>query len=137
MTMKIHKWEDLGDSLRGTLLQRPAIADDAAIRADTRSILDEVREDRDKALFRLTQTFDNTNLTELRVSEQEVADDPHTGIIPLALPEKLKGGLQNVPLLIAQPFRRDLRDLQPLLERLTFRSHRGTLLLAQFQAAEV
>lgn len=83
------------------------------------------------------QACDLGDLQSQVAAEQEVANDPHTGIIPLTLPEKPKGGLQNVCLLIAQPFRRDLRDLQPLLERLTFRSHRGTLLVAEFQAAKV
>ncbi len=74
MTMKIYSWEELDDALRGTLLQRPATADDAAVRAGTRSIIDEVRIDRDKALFRLTENFDKASLNELRVSETEVAD---------------------------------------------------------------
>jgi len=69
--------------------------------------------------------------------EQEVADDPHTGVIPVPLLEELKGSLKHILLRIVQLFRRDLRGLQPLLERLTFRSHRGTLLVAGFQVAEV
>jgi histidinol dehydrogenase len=73
MTMNIYSWDELADSARAELLQRPATADDAAIRAGTRSIIDEVRKDRDAALFRLTQTYDKATLNELRVSEDEIA----------------------------------------------------------------
>jgi hypothetical protein len=68
--------------------------------------------------------------------EQEVTDDPPAGIIPLTLLQELKGSPQDAFLLIGQPFQRDPSGLQPLLERLTFRSHRGTLLVAGFQATE-
>jgi len=54
------------------------------------------------------QACDLGDLQSQVAPEQEVTGDPHTGIIALALLEELKGGLQNVFLLIAQPFRRDL-----------------------------
>jgi hypothetical protein len=68
--------------------------------------------------------------------EQEVTDDPPAGIIPLTLLQELQGSPQDAFLLIGQPFQRDPSGFQPLLERLTFRSHRGTLLVAEFQATE-
>ena len=42
------------------------------------------------------QACDLGDLQSQVAAEQEVANDPHTGIIPLTLPEKPKGGLQNV-----------------------------------------
>jgi len=74
MTMQIYRWEELADSAQTDLLQRPATADDTAVRTGTKSILAEVRTRRDEALFSLTRKFDEAQLTELRVSKQEIAE---------------------------------------------------------------
>lgn len=74
MTMRIYRWEDLAESAQTALLQRPATADDTAIRAGTKSIIDEVRTQLDAALFGLTRKFDKAELTELRVPKREIAE---------------------------------------------------------------
>jgi len=71
MTMKIHIWSELGETERAVLLRRPAVSDDANIRADTTTIVDDVRQNGDTALQMLTQRFDNADVQELRVSDNE------------------------------------------------------------------
>lgn len=71
MTMKIHIWSELGETERAVLLRRPAVSDDANIRADTTTIVDDVRQNGDTALQVLTQRFDNADVQELRVSDNE------------------------------------------------------------------
>lgn len=73
MTMNIHTWAGLTETLRSTLLLRPAVAGEKAIRAGTQSIIDQVRKDGDLALFSLTALYDGVKLTDLRVSDQEIA----------------------------------------------------------------
>ncbi len=69
--------------------------------------------------------------------KQEVTGDPESGVVPLGLLKKLKGCVKNGTLLIAQPFRANLRPLQPVLEALTFRGHANASLGVAFPAAEV
>jgi len=68
--------------------------------------------------------------------QQEVNGDPRTGIVPLASLEELKRCVEDGPLLISQPFRRNLRPTQPLLELLTFRGHGTASLAVAFLAVE-
>ena len=72
MTMNIYRWAELTDAFRGTLLQRPAVAEEKAIRGGTQSIVDQVRRDGDLALFSLTEKFDKAKLAELKVPQSEI-----------------------------------------------------------------
>jgi len=56
--------------------------------------------------------------------EQEVTGHPRSGISPVPLLKKLERRLEDRPLLIAQPPRRNPGPTQSLLERLTFPGHR-------------
>jgi hypothetical protein len=69
--------------------------------------------------------------------KQEVTGDPRSGVVPVGLLKKLKGCVKNGSLLIAQPFRTNLRPVQPLFERLTFRGHANASLAVASPAAEV
>jgi len=69
-------------------------------------------------------------------TEQEMTDDPGTGIVPVALLKELKCGMKDGPLLIAQSFWRHLRLAQPLFERLTFLGHGNASLAVASPAAE-
>lgn len=71
MTLKIHIWSELGEAERAILLRRPAVTDDANIRAGTTTIVDDVRQNGDAALRRLTQRYDHADIKELRVSDDE------------------------------------------------------------------
>lgn len=56
-----------------TLMKRPTI-DNEKISLQVKSILDQVKEEGNKALFRLTKKFDKANLDKLIVSSQELKD---------------------------------------------------------------
>jgi histidinol dehydrogenase len=74
MAMDIYRWSQLTDTLRSALLQRPAVADEKAIRQGTQLIIDQVRKEGDAALFRLTALYDRANLAEFRVPTEEIAE---------------------------------------------------------------
>ena len=70
--MNVYTWNRLSSDEQAALLERPAVADDAVIRAGTQSIVDAVRDEGDAALRRFTAQFDGADLESLRVSEAEV-----------------------------------------------------------------
>jgi histidinol dehydrogenase len=72
MSIGIHNWSELTATERDVLLQRPAVAGDAAIRNGTASIIEEVRRDGDTALRQYNQQFDGADFTELRVGKAEI-----------------------------------------------------------------
>ena len=74
MTVPVYKWAALSDVQRRTLLQRPAVADDNAIRASARSIIDEVRSSGDAALARLTLEYDKATIARLQVADREIVE---------------------------------------------------------------
>ncbi|MGB5628533.1 MAG: histidinol dehydrogenase [Woeseiaceae bacterium] len=74
MTVPIYKWAKLSDVERRALLQRPAVADDNAIRASARSIIDEVRSSGDAALARLTLEYDKATIGRLQVADREIVE---------------------------------------------------------------
>ena len=74
MTMAICNWAELNEAERNTLLQRPAVADNKAIRDSTQSIIDLVRKDGDSALRSLTAKYDSAELTSLRVPGREIVE---------------------------------------------------------------
>ena len=71
MTIQIRNWSELDVAQRSALLQRPAVADDASIRTGTEAIIDDVRQNGDAALRRLTRRYDGVDISELRVSVDE------------------------------------------------------------------
>ena len=72
MAIQTHIWSTLGEQQRDAMLQRPAVADDANIRAGAAAIIDEVRRDGDAALRKLTAQYDRAELCDLRVSGEEL-----------------------------------------------------------------
>ncbi|MDH3820767.1 MAG: histidinol dehydrogenase [Gammaproteobacteria bacterium] len=79
--MQTHSWSALDERQRDALLQRPAVADDASIRAGTAAIIDEVRRTGDAALRRLTAEYDRADIRDLRVSGEEL-DRAETSLTP-------------------------------------------------------
>ncbi len=73
-TVQISRWNELGPDERRVLLRRPAMANDARIRATVEAIIAEVRRDGDSALARLTEQYDGAQLDELRVGTAEIDD---------------------------------------------------------------
>lgn len=73
MAVELTSWSELGDAQRSALLQRPAVADDAAIRRAAARIIAEVRERGDTALRALTKKYDRARVDDLRVSSAEIA----------------------------------------------------------------
>lgn len=71
--MRTCYWNDLPGDEQVALLQRPAVANDAAIRAGTGDIIAAVRAEGDGALRRFTSRFDGVVLESLRVSAGEIA----------------------------------------------------------------
>jgi histidinol dehydrogenase len=72
MTITNCNWEELDGPARTRLLRRPAVADDRDIRAQTRRIVDEVRQSGDDALLHLTRQYDGADLASLAVSAEEI-----------------------------------------------------------------
>ncbi len=73
MTIELRTWSRLGDAQRSALLQRPAVADDAAIREAAAEIIAEVRERGDSALRDLTEKYDRARVDDFRVTADEIA----------------------------------------------------------------
>ncbi len=71
--LEILDWASLDDAARQKALERPAVAADADIRASVASIIARVREEGDAALFALTREYDRADLSDLRVSDEEIA----------------------------------------------------------------
>ena len=72
MSISIHNWSELTAAERDGLLQRPAVAGDAAIRTGTTAIINTVRRDGDAALRQFNQKFDGAAFNELRVGQDEI-----------------------------------------------------------------
>ena len=84
MSIEISIWSELDPAAQGTLLARPALQIDADIRAQVASILNQVRCEGDEAIRRLTQEFDNVELSSSPVSRNEI-DAAIAGLDPSAL----------------------------------------------------
>lgn len=70
--MQIVNWSELDRTQQKALLQRPAMRDDAHIRAGTAAIIDAVRAEGDAALQRLTLEYDKAELQDFRISSREI-----------------------------------------------------------------
>ncbi|MDH3578868.1 MAG: histidinol dehydrogenase [Gammaproteobacteria bacterium] len=73
MTIEPRTWSELGEPERSALLQRPAVADDAAIRKVVAEIIAEVRERGDSALRELTEQYDRARVDDFRVTANEIS----------------------------------------------------------------
>ncbi|MDH3266060.1 MAG: histidinol dehydrogenase [Gammaproteobacteria bacterium] len=71
MNTSIQVWGDLAIEEQKSLLERPALRDNAAVLDGVRKILDKVRDSGDAALRQLTLQFDNADVATLRVSDDE------------------------------------------------------------------
>jgi histidinol dehydrogenase len=84
MCIEISIWNELDPATQVALLERPALQNDAATRAQVIPILDQVRREGDAAIRRFTQEFDGVELSSLRVSAIEI-DSAIAGLEPSAL----------------------------------------------------
>ena len=73
MRLAIHNWVKLNDAQRLTLLQRPAASQDGSVRETAREIIASVKTSGDKALRELTLQYDGASITDLRVTDAEMA----------------------------------------------------------------
>lgn len=71
MSIRIVEWESLSGAMQGDCLQRPVMHQDNELRQSVDSIIAEVRERGDAALFELTRRLDKAVLTDLRVGPAE------------------------------------------------------------------
>ena len=71
MSIRIVEWESLSGVMQGECLQRPVMCQDDELRESVDSIIAQVRERGDAALFELTRRLDKAVLTDLRVSAAE------------------------------------------------------------------
>jgi len=71
--MKQYDWSRLTDAERQALLARPALADDAALKARAAEIVAEVRRGGDDALRRLTRAIDGIEIDAIEVGDDELA----------------------------------------------------------------
>ncbi len=72
MSMTVYNWHELEPAARRTLLERPAVTDDAAIRAKTAEVIASVRSRGDAAIRELTLRFDQADLDDFRVTGKEI-----------------------------------------------------------------
>jgi histidinol dehydrogenase len=72
--MQIRTWRALDEAERSAVLARPALANDTALRARVAAIIDQVRQQGDRALRELTARFDRVELESLEVGSEEFAD---------------------------------------------------------------
>ena len=73
MTIQLKTWSELPDAERNALLQRPAVAQDAAIRDGAARIIAEVRKRGDDALNEFTRKYDLAEVADFRVNAEEIA----------------------------------------------------------------
>jgi histidinol dehydrogenase len=69
--MQLYVWNELGPAERRRVLSRPALADDASVRAKVAGIIERVRADGDRALVELAQELDGARVGALEVTGAE------------------------------------------------------------------
>jgi histidinol dehydrogenase len=72
MLLETFNWAELDETARTGLLSRPALADDASMRAHVEEIIAAVRGGGDEAVRALTRKFDGAELEVLRVGKDEM-----------------------------------------------------------------
>lgn len=70
MNLFVSDWNALSESARSALLQRPALADDAALREAVAALIGRVRDDGEAGLRELTVRFDGCEVEDFRVSPE-------------------------------------------------------------------
>ncbi|MFA0085877.1 histidinol dehydrogenase [Vibrio sp. 10N.261.51.F12] len=70
--MRTVVWRSLSQPQQESILERPAIADGANITAAVSSVIEQVRQGGDSALFALTEKFDNVRPDSIRVTNEEI-----------------------------------------------------------------
>lgn len=73
MTIALNNWSELPEAARSALLQRPAVAQDAAIREGAARIIAEVRKRGDAALDEFTRKYDFADVADICVGADEFA----------------------------------------------------------------
>lgn len=103
MRLAIHNWAKLNDAQRLTLLQRPASSQDGSVHETAQEIIATVKTGGDKALLELTLQYDGASITELRVTDAEMAaakkqlSDDELAAIDLAISNVRKFHEQQLP----------------------------------------
>lgn len=72
LSNQVVNWSSLTKDEQSETLARPAISDNANLSAQVADILTLVKEQKDKALFQLTEKFDAIALTTLKVTQEQV-----------------------------------------------------------------
>ncbi len=72
MSIELKDWSLLSDAERTRLLQRPAVSQDSSIQEAASTIIADVRRRGDAALVDLTRRFDGADLSDFRVSGDEM-----------------------------------------------------------------
>ena len=67
-------WSQLSSQQRQQALQRPALADAGALQSTVADIIRQVENDGDRALYALSEKFDNVRLDNLRLPEQQISN---------------------------------------------------------------
>jgi histidinol dehydrogenase len=94
MPLQRARWNALDAAGRRTLLRRPAVADDAAIREAVLGIVADVKNRGDAALRDLTARLDRAELDDLRVSAEEM--DAAVRLLPAAAVDAIDLAISNV-----------------------------------------
>ena len=74
MSIRIVDWPSLSSRERVACLQRPALQSDERLRRSVRGIVDDVRNNGDAALRKLTRELDDAEIAEFRVSDVDFDD---------------------------------------------------------------
>lgn len=72
------QWSELSEIQQSAILKRPALDDNSKNLDQVRAIIQDVKQNGQKALQKLTQQLDGARLTEFRVDEQETMDAADT-----------------------------------------------------------
>lgn len=72
MSLEITFWDKLKENERANLLKRPEASQDASIKSGAIKIIEEVRLNGDRALFELTNRYDDVSIQNIRVSDNEI-----------------------------------------------------------------
>ena len=94
MFKRVKVWAELTASEQESLLQRPAIRDNADVAAQAARIIDAVRRDGDHALLEFGARFDGCDLSSLKVSQREFANAESE--LPPAILEAIDAAIANV-----------------------------------------
>ena len=92
--MQQYEWATLSEDRQRALLRRPALKDDATLRAAVADIVARVREDGDRALFELTAQLDGVSLSALEATQEEIAAAEDQ--LPDAVRKAIRAAAENI-----------------------------------------